>query len=163
MAGWAKPHCSLQLTGLGLTSNSQCDGNNRPEHIDGGAGFAGRAKADSEEVPGVNAAAATLAARLDPEKLHAGTVASPLGALVLVASIRRWKRLLDAVGLVVDRARFESVAVDKTSLLALRAQAAMTWTSHRNGCESRPTQVGSIPLPLCALLILMRLRLPKVW
>lgn len=90
----------------------------------------------------MNAAAATLAARLDPEQLHAGPgpfLAPPASTLVFVpvdvkmvtvavtmavgfrTGVWGRKRVFAAVGLAVDRARFEGVVLDKTSLLALRA------------------------------------------
>lgn len=89
----------------------------------------------------MNAAAATLAARLDPEQLHAGPgpfLAPPASTLVFVpvdvkmvtvvavtvgfrTGVWGRKRVFAAVGLTVDRARFEGVVLDKTSLLALRA------------------------------------------
>lgn len=85
----------------------------------------------------MNAAAATLAARLDPEQLHAAGpfLAPPPGTLVFVpvdvkmvtvavglTGVWGWERVFfAAVGLAVDRARFEGVVLHKTSLLAMRA------------------------------------------
>lgn len=88
----------------------------------------------------MNAAAATLAARLDPEQLHAGPgpfLAPPPGTLVFVpvdvkmvtvvtvgfrTGVWGRKRVFAAVGLAVDWARFEGVVLhQRTSLLAMRA------------------------------------------
>lgn len=88
----------------------------------------------------MNAAAATLAACLDPKQLHAGPrpfLAPPASTLVFVpvdvkmvtvvavsfrTSVWGRKRVFAAVGLAVDGARFQGVVLHKrTSLLAMRA------------------------------------------
>ena len=161
IAALPPPQRALSLTQViqQLTSNGQCDGNNGPQHVDGGAGLAGGTEADAQEVPWVNATAAALAGGLDSEELHAvAFFASPAGALVLVAGA--WTRELfglsitlsitlsgsipfslsrsvsGAVVFIVHGAGLEGVVVDETSVLAvtmLRAVAAMTWASHRGG------------------------------
>lgn len=81
----------------------------------------------------MNAAAVAFAAGLDPEKLRVRAFATPppLGSLEFVASgVWRRKRRFSTVSLVVNRSRFDGVAVDETLVLAMRAETAMARAGH---------------------------------